>query len=165
LSKKQIEDSPLLESDKPVSRQYEEEYHRHFALPIYGGGTYAVGVYPYLQYDEVELRPENDPPVTIKKWDHNLRSTHDIEGRDVQATDGNIGHVEDFIIDDHSWKILNLIINTKNWWPGKKVLISPNNIDRISWSEGKIFTFMSREAVKNSAEYTGITQFSKASGI
>jgi hypothetical protein len=76
-----------------------------------------------------------------------------VSGHYVQATDGEIGHVEDFIIDDETWAIRYLIIDTRNWWPGKKVLISPQWIERVSWNESKVFVDLSREVIKKSPEY------------
>ena len=89
-----------------------------------------------------------------KAWDPHLRSTHDVSGHHIQATDGEIGHVEDFIIDDETWAIRYLIIDTRNWWPGKKVLVSPRWIERVSWSELKVFVNLPRETIKQSPEYT-----------
>jgi hypothetical protein len=83
-----------------------------------------------------------------------LRSTHEVSGYHIQATDGEIGHVEDFIIDDDTWTIRYLLINTLNWWPGKKVLVSPQWIERVSWGESKVFVNLSRETIKQSPEYT-----------
>jgi hypothetical protein len=77
-----------------------------------------------------------------------------VSGYHIQAADGEIGHVEDFIIDDETWTIRYLRINTLNWWPGKKVLISPLWIQRVSWAESKVFVNLSREAIKKSPEYT-----------
>jgi hypothetical protein len=62
--------------------------------------------------------------------------------------------VEDFIIDDETWEIRYLIVNTNNWWGGKKVLVSPQWIDRVSWDEKAVFINLSREAIKLSPEYT-----------
>jgi hypothetical protein len=68
--------------------------------------------------------------------------------------DGEIGHVEDFIIDDEMWAIRYLIIDTQNWWPGKKVLISPQWIERVSWRKSKVFVNLIRETIRQSPEYT-----------
>jgi sporulation protein YlmC with PRC-barrel domain len=89
-----------------------------------------------------------------KTWNHHLRSTHAVSGYHIQATDGEIGHVEDFIIDDETWTIRYLLISTLNWWPGKKVLVSPQWIERVSWGESKVFVNLSRETIKQSPEYT-----------
>ncbi len=77
-----------------------------------------------------------------------------MRGYYIQAANGEIGHVEDFIIDDNTWAIRYLLVDTRNLWPGKKVLISPQWIERVSWSESKVFVNLSREAIKHSPEYT-----------
>jgi hypothetical protein len=150
LTKKQIEDSPSLDSDKPVSRQFEEEYHGFYGWPLYWVGPHMWGFWPSIKRDPEEwkkiIRSE-------KGWDPNLISTHDVNGHHVQASDGEIGHVEEFIIDDEMWAIRYLVIDTRNWWPGKKVLISPRWIERISWDEQKVFVNHTREAIKLSPEY------------
>jgi PRC-barrel domain protein len=83
-----------------------------------------------------------------------LRSSRDVTGHTIQATDGEIGHVDDFIIDDETWTIRYLIVDTRNWWPGKKVLISPQWIQRVSWIEMKVFVNLLREDVRQSPEYS-----------
>ncbi|MEP6704398.1 MAG: PRC-barrel domain-containing protein, partial [Acidobacteriota bacterium] len=72
----------------------------------------------------------------------------------IQGTDGEIGHVEDFVIDDETWAIRYLVIDTRNWWPGKKVLISTKWIESVSWSDSKVFVSLTKEAIKKSPEYT-----------
>jgi uncharacterized protein YrrD len=151
LTKKQIEDSPTLNSDKPVSQQFEQAYYGYYGLPMYWGGPFMWGPYPYIVRDRAKWR---ESPQGQKAWDPHLRSTHAVSGYDIQATDGEIGHVEDFVVDDETWAIRYLIIDTKNWWPGKKVLISPQWIERVSWSESKVFVNLSRENIKQSPEYT-----------
>ena len=151
LSKQQIEDSPPLDSDKPVSRQFEEGYIEYFGWPVYWSGPYAWGHSPY-PVREGEKRRESSHGE--KAWDPDLRSTHDVSGYHIHAADGEIGHVEDFIIDDDTWTIRYLLINTLNWWPGKKVLVSPQWIERVSWGESKVFVNLSRETIKLSPEYS-----------
>jgi hypothetical protein len=151
LTNKQIEESPSLDSDKPVSRQFEEAYYGYYGWPAYWDGPYLWGSYPYIVRDREKwarlARGE-------KAWDPHLRSTHDVDGHNIQATDGEVGHVEDFIVDDRTWAIRYLIIDTRNWWPGKKVLVSPRWIERVSWSESKVFVDLSRGTIKQSPEYT-----------
>jgi hypothetical protein len=77
-----------------------------------------------------------------------------VSGYHIQATDGDIGHIEDFIVDDDTWTVRYLVINTGNWWPGKEVLVSPKWIERVSWSELNVFVSLTREAVKQSPGYT-----------
>ena len=121
LTKQQIEDSPSLDSDKPVSRQFEEAYYGYYGWPMYWDGPCMWGCYPYIMRDREQPRP---PTRSEKTWDPHLRSTHDVSGHHVQATDGEIGHVDDFIIDDETWGIRYLVIDTRNWWPGNKVLVA-----------------------------------------
>lgn len=150
LTKKQIEESPSLNSDKPVSRQFEETYYGYYGWPAYYGGPYMWGSYHYVMHDREKWLESTQGE---KVWDPHLRSTHDVSGHHFQAADGEIGHVEDFIIDDVTWAIRYLLIATVNWWPGKKVLVSPKWIERISWSESKVFVNLSRETIRQSPEY------------
>jgi sporulation protein YlmC with PRC-barrel domain len=152
LSKKQIEDSPSLDSDKPVSRQFEESYFGYYGYPMYWGGPYMWGSYSYIARDREAWK--NPTTQDEKAGDSHLRSTNSVSGYHIEATDGEIGHVEDFIIDDETWAIRYLVVSTRNWWPGKKVLVSPHWIERVSWDESKVFVNLSREAIKQSPEYT-----------
>lgn len=151
LTQQQIQDSPSLNSDKPVSRQFEEAYYGYYGWPLYWDGPNMWGCYPTIVRDNGTGR---EPTQGEKAWDPHLRSTHTVSGYHIQAADGEIGHVEDFIIDDETWAIRYLIIDTRNWWPGKQVLISPQWIDRVSWSKSKVFINLSRETIKQSPEYT-----------
>jgi len=151
LTKKQIEDSPSLNSDMPVSQQFEQIYNKYYGWPVYWGGPYMWGAYPNIVRDREEwVRTSHSE----KTWDSHLRSTHEVSGYNIQAEDGEIGHVEDFVVDDETWTIRYLIVNTRNWWPGNKVLISPQWIERVSWSESKVFVSLTRETIKQSPEFT-----------
>ncbi len=121
LTKQQIEDSPPLTSDKPVSRQFEEAYYSHYGWPMYWAGSNVWGASPFIVRNPVE--PTEHAP-TEKASDPHLRSTGVVRGYHIEAVDGSIGHVEDFILDDDAWTIRYLIIDTVNWWPGKKVLVA-----------------------------------------
>lgn len=151
LTKKQIEGSPSLNSDKPVSRHFEEEYCRYYEWPMYWAGPYMWGSYTGIVRDNVKWL-ESSPD--LKAWDPHLRSTQEVSGYNIQATDGEIGHIEDFIIDDETWAIRYLVVNTQNWWPGKKVLVSPLWIKRVSWSDLKVYVNLPREIIKLSPEYS-----------
>jgi hypothetical protein len=151
LTKKQIEESPSLDSDQPVSRQYEQSYYGYYNWPSYWGGPYIWGIYPTIMRNPEK---QKEPIKGGNEHDSHLRSTHDVDGHHIQASDGEVGHVVDFIIDDETWAIRYLIIDTQNWWPGKKVLISPRWIERVSWDEEKVFVNLSRATIKQSPEYT-----------
>ena len=151
LSKKQIENSPSLNSDKPVSRQFEDAYYGYYGWPTYWGGQYMWGDTPNFTRMPTNWKASNQGG---KAWDPHLRSTQHVSGYHIQAKDGEIGHVIDFIVDDDSWAIRYLVIDTKNWWAGKKVLISPRWIDSVGWSDSKIFVNMTRESIKQAPEYS-----------
>lgn len=152
LTKQQIEESPSLETDKPVSKQFEEAYYGYYGFPTYWSGAYMWGAYPNLmrtQHTDVKVTQPVD-----HSWDPHLRSTDAVSGLYIQAIDGEIGHVEGFIMDDENWAIRYLIIDTKNWWIGKKILVSPEWIEKFSWEESKVYVNMTRESIKASPEYS-----------
>ncbi len=151
LSKEQIKASPALDTDKPVSRQFEQDYFGYYGWPMYWYGPYAWGSYPYIERSRGKW---GQATPGGNAWDHHLRSTHEVSSYHIQALDGELGHVADFIIDDETWAIRYLIIDTGTWWPGKKVLIAPQWIERVSWSESTVFVNLSRQTIKESPAYT-----------
>lgn len=151
LTNKQIEKSPSLDSHKPVSRQFEDDYYGYFGWPAYWSGSSVWGNSTFLERDRAKW---GEFVRGAKAWDRHLRSTHEVTGYHLQALDGEIGHVEDFVIDDETWAIRYLIVRTNNWWPGKEVLVSPQWIERVSWSESKVFVNLSRLAIRESPGYT-----------
>lgn len=159
LTKKQIENSPSLNTDKPVSRQFEESYYGYYGWPMYWEGPFMWGNYPSVARDQIGY--DAVPNTGSKATDSHLRSTHDVSGYHLHASDGEIGHVDDFIIDDVAWAVRYLVIDTKNWWPGKKVLISPQWIERVSWEESTVFVNLTRENIKNSPEYKEESQLAR----
>jgi hypothetical protein len=85
--------------------------------------------------------------------DPNLRSVRDVTGYYIQAIDGDIGHVEDFIVDDREWAIRYMVVDTRNWWPGKKVVVSPDWIRQVSWRESQVHVDLTRDALQSAPEY------------
>jgi uncharacterized protein YrrD len=158
LTRKQIEDSPRLDSDEPVSKQYEQDYYGYYGWPLYWTGPYMWGYSPFLlrNHQKPIERGEGEKP-----WDPHLRSTNDVEGHGILTGDGELGHVEDFIIDDSTWVIRYLVVDTKNWWPGKKVLISPHWVESISWAESNVRVNLSRETIKLAPEYVDGTDLTR----
>lgn len=159
LSKKQIENSPLLESHIPVSRQYEIAYHRYYGWPTYwnaGGLRNAAG------YSEVPSPSKDDVeahlPLHLRKDSH-LRSTQEVTGYHIQTVGRAIGHVSGFLADDHSWAIRDLVVEAGHWYRGngKATLISPDKIERISYAESKVFVNLSVRDVQQTTE-TGLAR-------
>lgn len=160
LSREQVRNSPDVDTQRPVSRQHEREHLRYYGYPYYwdGGGMWGIGALPMLPAQSgtpSEIAADNALRAEEhRKDDTHLRSSAEVCGYDIQATDESIGHVKDFIVDDLSWAIRYLIVDTRNWWPGgRKVLIATNWIDHIDWSTRTVSVKLTREQVRNSPEY------------
>lgn len=156
LTRQQIENGPAIESHKPVSRQYEEDYYRYYGWPSYwvGGGMWGLGGFPVAP--PAYLMPgkeENTGWVSSNGDDPHLRSTRDLGGYHIQTGEGAIGHVTDFMIDGRSWEIRHLVVETGHWLSGKEIVISPKHIDCISYEESKVFVNVTREAIRQAPEY------------
>ena len=150
LTKKQIEDSPSLSSDKPVSLQFEESHFGYYGLSAYWNDLNRMGPAPDLMAGD---RNPDGLPQDKADWDPNLRSTSAVIGHHVQASDDEIGHIEDFIIDDQTWAIRYLVVNTRNWLPGKKILVSLQWVERVSWTEAKVYVNLPSEMIRTAPEY------------
>jgi uncharacterized protein YrrD len=150
LSKKQIQNSPSIDIDEPVSRQFEESYFDYYKWPSYWNGPYTWGASPYFQ----GLGAWKVSQESNDSWDPHLRSMKAVKGYHIHARDGNIGHIDDFIIDDENWAIRYIVVNTNNLLAGKKVLISPEWIQRVNWNESKAYINVSKEAVKDAPRYS-----------
>lgn len=160
LTMEQIKSSPDIDTDKPVSRQQEMELYGYYPWTSYwGSGMWAGGMgtsgmmTPTTMPLEQAIHNELNAEGKEDDQDPHLRSTHKIAGYNIKATDGDIGDVEDFIINDGTWAIDFMEVDTGNWFPGKKVLISPKWIRQINWGTSSVIVNASEEQVKNSPEY------------
>jgi sporulation protein YlmC with PRC-barrel domain len=154
LTRQQVEASPDIDSDKPVSRQNEAQYYDYYRWPYYweGGGIWGGSPYPGMLGGQYRF-PTSPPKVPPEKRDSHLRSTHIVQGYEIEATDHLFGRVEDFIIDDATWSIRYLVIDTVRFWPNKSVILSPEWVDSISWEERRIRVNLTEDKIKNSVEY------------
>ena len=164
LTTAQVRDSPSIDTDQPVSRQKEQTLHTHYGWTPYWQGTTAYGLAPY--WGGLALAapppPAGGSPVEQEvaemqrqQGDPHLRSAREVIGYYVAASDGDIGHVEDLLIEDADWMIRQLVIDTRNWLPGKKVLVAPDRLRSVSWADRHIMLDMSRREVETSPEYDG----------
>ena len=158
LTKKQIEESPPLPIDKPISQQFETAYYRYYGWPSYWGGAYAWGNHPIIIRDPEKWKPANSGG---KPWIPHLSSTVSVKGFHIQALDGEIGHVKDCIIDDRTWAINFMVVDTHNWIPGRIVLISLKWIERVGWDESKVFVNLACAAIKKTPEYAEKSLFTR----
>jgi sporulation protein YlmC with PRC-barrel domain len=153
LTQQQVRNSPDVQTQLPVSRQHENELATYYAWPLYweppgmgGGGVGWTGV-PPIPLEERHTTSSTPPP------DPNLRSARDVKGYYIMARDGDIGHVEDFIADDQDWTIRYLEIDTRNWLPGKSVLIPPQWVQAVDWENNSVHIDLEREVIRQSPEY------------
>jgi hypothetical protein len=167
ISKQQIKNSPGIDTDKPISRQFEKGYLGYYGYPYYWGGTglWGGGYYPgtnltgmapdYGGYQGYLKAPSSDV------GDPHLRSCNAVKGYHVKASDGEIGHVQGFLVDDATWSIRYLIVNTSNWWVGHKVLISPEWIGHVSWSDSRVDVSLDRQGIKDAPVYDADAPFDR----
>ena len=154
LTRRLVRTSPALDIDRPVSREQEQEFQRHYHYPAYwdGGGLWALGAAPYpsvAPLPGVDRGAAGAYPVDMQ-----LRSSGQMEGFEVQAVDQDIGEVDDLVFDDENWVIRYLVVDTQSWWPGgPKVLVGQHWIDRIDWARQQIHVKLTREQVKHSPVY------------
>ncbi len=154
MTKGQVENSPPLEEDMPVSREYETRYFNYYGYPYYwaGAGLWGSAAYPGALYGvpQADVREER----VEKKRPNHLRSAKEVEGYRIDANDGHIGHVEDYIVEEETWTIRYVIVDTRNWLPGgKKVLISPDWTSAIQWQKKELVVDLTKDAIKNAPEY------------
>ena len=158
LTKSQVANSPDIDTDKPVSRQHEVAFSEYYGYPCYWGGPLLWGQAYYPGGVTT-----TDPKASLanqsrsESGDSHLRSSKAVTGYHIEATNGELGHVDGFIVDDEAWAVRYIEVTTKNWWPGKKVLVSPAWIERVSWEDSKVFVGLRREAIKDAPEFVDFT--------
>jgi len=147
LTRERVRDSPGVDTALPVSRQAELEHFRYYGWPVYWGqaGLWGAGSLPETLAAEVQdvLARELDAS------DARLRSLNEVLGYHLQGSDGELGHIKDLIVDDRTWAIRYLVIDTSNWWIGKQILVPPHWVDGISWDDRKVTVDLPREAIRN----------------
>jgi hypothetical protein len=155
LTKMQVENSPFIDTLRPISRRLEIAYLSYYGYPYYWDGSDLWGDVPYpADLADRAVSVVETPRATFNPADCHLRSTQDVLGYGVDAPDGEVGHVDGLVIDDKTWVIRYIAVATRNWWPGKKVLVSPAWVDRLSWENQKIDIEFSRETIRSGPEYT-----------
>jgi hypothetical protein len=152
LTCEQVKESPDVETHRPLSRRWEARYHAYYQWPVYwaGAALWGVAAYPSLL---AEQEPEPAVDEDASDEDSRLQSTRDVTGYQIHALDGDIGHVADLLMDEENWAIRYFVIDTGAWWPGKQVLLSPDWVDEVKWSEAKVYTPLMRERIQSSPAY------------
>jgi uncharacterized protein YrrD len=172
LTKEQVRESPSVDTNRPVSRQQEEELHRYYAWPYYWTAPlvsvgYVAPIPPETapaaaaardssrlpEPGEARRNAADDTSRSAQRGDPHLRSAHAVRGQHIEAADGSIGHVADFLIEDSTWDVRFLLVDTRNWLPGKKVIVSPARIRDIDWLRSTVRIDLTRDAIQSGPEF------------
>jgi hypothetical protein len=177
ITMQQVKDSPDFDTEKPVSRQYEIEYLGHYGYPSYwaGMGLWGDAPYPSMLMPQLDAgiaaslvqSPEKlaTEQVNRQSGDPSLRSCSEVTHYVVHAIDGDVGHISGMLVDEQSWAIRYLIVDTGGWWLGHQVLVTPQWIDEISWVEATVSIKLTRQAVQDAPRYdwtVGVTREQEA---
>lgn len=171
ITREQVENSPQFETALPLSRDHEVAIHTHYGLPYYWSREDLVGQHPpsTIQHQSMssggyaavqadvaaEIASAREQPGT------NLISLKELTGYGIIAKDGSLGHVEDFVVDDQDWRIRYLIVDTANWWPGKKMMLGISWMDSVNWWDNDVHIGLSREEIRQSPEYDPATSLNR----
>lgn len=170
LTMQQIKDSPDVDTERPVSRQMETSVYDYYGWsPYWGSGSYLGGygfipgaamISPYLEERSRPAQRFHD--AEVEREDVHLRSVATVTGYHIHASDGEIGHVKDFLVDDADWSLHYLVVDTGNWWPGKTILVSTRSAGEINWSDRLVNLGVDRQQIMNAPAYDPSTTIDPA---
>jgi len=161
LTREKIRESPRIDADAPVTREQEELLSRHYGWaawwsePATSVGLLGTGPLYEAPLTAAPINPPLSEPETeaAAAAEARLRSAHEITDFKIATTDGEIGHVEDLLIDEDGWIVRYIVVDTRNWLPGRKVLIAPSWVTGVDWLDEKVAVKVTRDKVKGSPEY------------
>jgi hypothetical protein len=148
LTLEQIEKSPSIDEHKPLFRQYEQEYHRHYGYPYY------AEAWPLWGLAEYPVMAPPPPVADARKGgvDSHLRSARFIKGYKVEARDGLIGHLADFLIEGRTWTVREIVVETGRWFAGKTIRIPTDKISRVSFDDDAVYVDSTKSALLEAVE-------------
>lgn len=163
LTQQQVRGSPSLDTQKPVSRQHELEYFSYYGYPDYLTGPLLWGLTPYPVIPTGASAPYNEglEARAIQKGDPHLRSLNEVLRYQVHAADGPMGHLEDLMIDDGSWAVRYIVVDTANLWFDKQVVMPVQWIQKLDWGGKAVFIDVTREAGRHAPKYDASIEFSR----
>jgi uncharacterized protein YrrD len=174
LSRQQIEDCPPVDEHKPVSRQYEESLSKYYGWTPYWSTTYPVGagmcLYPGIigsSFTVADMQtagnpshhvphPESEIEQILREGlpgDAHLRSFNEVRGYHVRAKDGDIGHVQDFLVDADGWRVFAAVIDTRNWWIGRRVVVDIGWFQAVDWADRSVTVGLMRGEIEASPDF------------
>jgi len=157
LTIQEIKNSPAIDTDEPISQQIESNIYDYYRLVPYWGVGHYLRRYGFSGGLElpglVRPREAKIPEIGPHSGDPHLRSIESVTGYHVHALDGDIGHVEDFRLEDADWSVHYFVVDSRNWWPEKKVLVSLRSAQSIDWKARQIDLDVDRRAVEDGPSY------------
>jgi len=179
MNREQVRHSPGIDTDKPVSRQHERTYLSYFGYPAYWGGTglWGAELHPNMTMlgpggfvsNPYPLRPAGDgihaspDAFDLKSDDHHLHDSNAVARYHVEGSDGDIGHVASLLIDEETWAIRYLVVNTGSWWLGHEVLVAPAWIREVSWGDSTVYVELNRRQIQDAPPYESPTRLTRES--
>jgi len=158
LTREQVRNSPDVDTDKPVSRQHERAYFDYYGYPYYWAGPLRWGAVPFPHVDDAadsdtRTAEPNLPSAEGERLpaDPHLRSAKTVTGYHIAAIDGAIGHAEDFIYDEQDWALAALVIDTRNWLPGRHVVVPIDRVETVNWDDRTVKVGLTQDAVRQSS--------------
>jgi hypothetical protein len=152
VTREDIEDAPPTPADRPITRDYESAFAAYYGYPLYwsGPGFPEPAVTPMVApalatLAEEQRRRQEDA--------QHIRSVNEVSGYHIAATDGEVGHVEDFLFDDATFHIRYLIVDTSNWIGGRTVVLAVDWVTGVDWPRRQVHVDVAREAVKDAPRY------------
>lgn len=149
ISKEQVKNSPDIDTHMPVSRQHEMAYADYYGYPYYWAGD-------GLSFSGAALPPQ---PPEDPRQDPHLRSCSAVIGYNIHASDGDIGHVNEMLIDEKTWSIRYLVVN--DFWIGHEVVVSPDWVKRIHWENSMVTLDLLQQEVKDSPNFDSSTALNR----
>ncbi len=149
LTRRQIEQSPTIQTRLPVSRQFEEDYHRYYGWPSYWQDSVSWSGAQLPAFIPPALEAAIEHEAKVSRTDQHLRSTRALTGYRVIALDGPAGTVRSFVAHQRSWMIREMVVETGHWYAGKEVLVLPENVTEINTEDATVTLNLSRRDLQD----------------
>lgn len=156
LTRDQIGNSPQLESGASLTRSHEEDLYRHYGWEPYWVPEDAMGPLPgTVMVESGEQLAESEAAVAEaeRRAEPRLRSVKEMMGFRVDGPDGKLGKVDSFLMDDESWDLRYIILNTGNWLKSRLVPLSVRWLTALDWDRHKVAVDLSKKDIHDSPEW------------
>lgn len=154
LTRRQVEESPPISKHQPVSRQMEKQLHQHYGwYPFWRGDLPPIGLGAAAVMQVLEAGVQKASTQETGEEDPHLRSTREVTGYRVEGSDGTVGEIDDFIINDDHWRICHLVVDTRNWLSDKLVVVSPMWIQEVDWTRETLSLDFTKRVFEDAPEF------------